>query len=164
MSRATKPAALTGLALLTFAVVLGLAGCGQGTSKATDVGNTQADVDSLFQNYVDALNNSDSLAVRAAFAPGPDVTVAGRERFFRGSEGVERNTEGLLAAGENKFDIDSLDVVPIEKTHALAMVIYTVEPSDQDVPAFHATGTYLLEKIATKWRIIHAHVCPAREM
>lgn len=162
MSRAAKLTALTALALIT---VLGLIGCSKMSDSNAPAGaNVQAEVDSLFQNYVDALNSSDSLAVRAAFAPGPDVTVAGREKFFRGSEGVDRNTEGLLAAGQNKFDIDSLDVVPIEKSHALAMVIYTVDPSDQDVPAFHTTGTYLLEKIADKWRIVHAHVCPAREM
>ena len=162
MSRATRLAALAAFAIL---ILLGLMGCSQTShSKFTSGANIQVEVDSLFQNYVDALNGSDSLAVRAAFAPGPDVTVAGRERFFRGSEGVERNTEGLLAAGQNKFDIDSLDVVPIEKAHALAMVIYTVDPSDQDVPAFHTTGTYLLEKIGAKWRIVHAHVCPAREM
>ena len=162
MSRA---ATFVASAAITLLIVLVLAGCGQRAENNAAAGaDARAEVDSLFQNYVDALNGSDSLAVRAAFAPGPDVTVAGRERFFRGSEGVERNTEGLLAAGENKFDIDSLDVVPIEKTHALAMVIYTVEPADQDVPAFHATGTYLLEKIATKWKIVHAHVCPAREM
>lgn len=160
-----RAATLAASAVIALVIVLALAGCGTGSEQKSTAGaDVRAEVDSLFQNYVDALNGSDSLAVRAAFAPGPDVTVAGRERFFRGSEGVERNTEGLLAAGENKFDIDSLDVVPIEKTHALAMVIYTVEPADQDVPAFHATGTYLLEKIATKWRIIHAHVCPAREM
>src|SRR5258706_2269913 len=125
-----------GTALILLIAVI-LIGCAPKSEKsASAAADVRADVDSLFQNYVDALNNSDSLAVRAAFAPGPDVTVAGRERFFRGSEGVERNTEGLLAAGENKFDIDSLDVVPIEKTHALAMGIYTVQPSDQDLPAF----------------------------
>ena len=52
----------------------------------------------------------------------------------------------------------------IAKDHALALVIYTVEPSDQDVPDFHTTGTYLLERISNKWRIVHAHICPAREM
>src|SRR5258705_11177696 len=99
MSRATKLAAPTVLALLTLALVLWLAGCGQGTSKATDVGKTQADVDSLFQNYVDALNNSDSLAVRAVFAPGGDITVAGPEPLLPGSPGGRAKTQGLAAAG-----------------------------------------------------------------
>src|SRR5437763_4780381 len=129
------------VAVLARSIVVALAGCsGRTDNRPTPGANIQADVDSLFQNYVDALNGSDSLAVRAAFAPGPDVTVAGRERFFKGSEGVDRNTEGLLAVGQNKFDIDSLEVIPIEKEHALALVIYTVEPSDQDVPDFHTTG------------------------
>ena len=56
------------------------------------------------------------------------------------------------------------EVYPIEGHHALALVVYTVEPSDQDIPAFHTTGTYVLEKTAVKWQIVHAHVCPAREM
>ena len=162
MSRA---AALVASAALALVVVLALSSCSpKSEPKPAADANTRAEVDSLFENYVDALNKSDSLAVRGTFAPGPDVSVAGRERFFHGSEGVDRNTEGLLAAGQNKFDIDSLDVIPIEKAHALALVTYTVEPSDQDVPAFHTLGTYLVEKIGDKWRIVHAHVCPAREL
>src|SRR5258706_11648421 len=118
MSRATKLAAPTALALLTLAIVLCLAGCGQGTSKVTDVGNTQADVDSLFQNYVDALNNSDSLAVRAVFAPGGDITVAGREGFFPGSGGGGRITEGPLAAGGEKIYNPSPGGIPVGKSPA----------------------------------------------
>jgi hypothetical protein len=69
-----------------------------------------------------------------------------------------------LSQGQNAYSIDTLDVVPIEGAHALALVVYTVEPSDQDIPAFHITGTYVLEKTSVRWQIVHAHVCPAREM
>jgi hypothetical protein len=160
------------LVLVLLAVVLVLAwgttGCVRSTPapKAAVGANTQAEIDSLFEDYVDALNSSDSVKVREIFGPGGEVTVAGRERFFRGSEGVAQNTQRLLAAGQNKFDIDSLQVIPIENAHALALVTYTVEPSDQDVPAFHTIGTYILERSSTtaKWAIIHAHVCSAREL
>jgi len=169
MSRAMKSAALATFAVtatLALLGVLALGGCtpksgGQGSADA----NIQADVDSLFQNYVDALNRADSTAALEAFAPQGDVTVAGREQFFRGPGPIGRTAgEGPLGLGQNSFDIDSLEVIPIEKTHALALVTYTVDPSDQDVPAFHTTGTYVLEKIGGKWRIMHAHLCSAREM
>jgi hypothetical protein len=163
MSRATRFTALAALALL---VVLGLIGCSRSSgSKPATGSNLQADVDSLFQNYVDALNRADSTAALEAFAPQGDVTVAGREQFFRGPGPIGRTAgEGPLGLGQNSFDIDSLEVIPIEKSHALALVTYTVDPSDQDVPAFHTTGTYVLEKIGAKWRIMHAHICSAREM
>ncbi|HZI89086.1 MAG TPA: hypothetical protein VFD83_01380 [Candidatus Polarisedimenticolia bacterium] len=156
------------LALPALFAVLVLFGCAKTkeTPRAGLSTDTRAEIDSLFESYVDALNASDSTTVRAMFGPGNEVTVAGRERFLRGDEGIGRTTENLLAVGQNKFDIDSLEVIPIENAHALALVIYTVEPSDQDVPAFHTTGTYVLERSSTtaKWAIIHAHVCPAREL
>ena len=163
MSRATRLTALAAFALL---ILLGLMGCSRSSvSNPAASANLQADVDSLFQNYVDALNRADSTAALEAFAPQGEVTVAGREQFFRGPGPIGRTAgEGQLGLGQNSFDIDSLEVIPLEKSHALALVTYTVDPSDQDVPAFHTTGTYVLEKMGAKWRIIHAHICPAREM
>ena len=52
--------------------------------------------------------------------------------------------------GQNTYAIDSLDVVPIEKAHALALVAYTIDPADQDIPAFQTTASYLLEKSGGK--------------
>ena len=163
MNRARFGFALVGFALLLALVIA--VGCSptSKTASTTVPANIEADVDSLFQNYVDALNRADSTAAAELFAPG--MTVAGREQFFRGSGSIARTAgESPLSLGQNQFDIDTLQVVPIESNHALALVIYTVDPNDQDVPAFHTTGTYVLERHGTRWRIIHAHVCPAREM
>jgi hypothetical protein len=153
----------TCLAVAVFALVLAV-GCSPTakTSTTTSSAGTEADVDSLFQSYVDALNRADSTGAAELFAPG--LTVAGREQFFRGGPIARTAGESPLALGQNQFDIDTLQVIPIESSHALALVTYTVDPNDQDVPAFHTTGTYVLEKAGGKWRIIHAHVCPAREM
>jgi hypothetical protein len=86
------------------------------------------------------------------------------EHFVHGPQAVAwPNGEGLLPMGQNAYAIDSLTVIPIEKNHALALVVFAVDPSDQDIPAFHTTATYVLEKSGAKWQIIHAHVCPARE-
>jgi hypothetical protein len=152
------------LVIAVFALVIAV-GCSPTakTSTTTSSAGMEADVDSLFQSYVDALNRADSTAASEVFAPG--LTAAGREQFFRGSGSLARTAgESPLSLGQNQFDIDTLQVIPIENNHALALVIYTVDPNDQDVPAFHTTGTYVLEKTGGKWRIIHAHVCPAREM
>jgi len=158
MSRASKSVALALLAALA------LAGCG-GTSEKQAVAAPRAEVRALFDAYVKALNRSDSTGVLAAYAPDSQATLAGRERFFRGPGVITRTAgEGPLPMGQNIYSLDTLEVLPIEKNHALALVVYTVEPADQDIPAFHATATYVLERSGAKWRIIHAHVCTAREM
>ena len=162
MKRDRAVAVLVGcIALLLLVLVVGCSKTENTTSVPSSAG-TQADVDSLFQNYVDDLNRADSTAASELFAPG--MTVAGREQFFRGGPIARTAGETPLSLGQNEFDIDTLQVIPIESSHALALVVYTVDPNDQDVPAFHTTGTYVLEKTGGKWRIIHAHVCPAREM
>jgi ketosteroid isomerase-like protein len=161
MSRAAKPAALAALALL---LALGLTGCTR-TPEKQAAGDPRAEIRTLFENYVEALNRPDSAGVMLAYAPDSQATLAGRETFFRGWEGIRRTTGmGPLSQGQNSYSIDTLEVFPVEGHHALALVVYTVEPSDQDIPAFHTTGTYVLEKTAVKWQIVHAHVCPAREM
>jgi len=164
MFRAAKSALLaaaaTTVAMLT---VLALAGCARTASQQP--ANPHTEIRALFDTYVDALNRSDSIGVLASYAPDSQATLAGRERFFRGPGIITRTAgEGPLSMGQNTYSIDTLDVVPIEKVHALALVVYTVEPSDEDIPAFHTTATYILEKAGAKWQIVHAHVCPAREM
>lgn len=161
MSRAAKLVALAGLALLA---TLALAGCARIGENQPDATDTRTAVRALFDSYVDALNRSDSTGVLSAYAPDSQPTMAGRDEFFRGQDAIGKTAgETLLNPGQNTYELDSLDVIPIEKAHALALVEYAVEPSDQDIPAFHTTATYVLEKAGAKWRIIHAHVCPARE-
>ena len=161
MFRAAKHVALTALALL---ITLGLAGCAR-TQQKPVAGDPRTEIRTLFENYVEALNRPDSAGVMSAYAPDSQATLAGREAFFKGWEGIRRTTGmGPLSRGQNSYSIDTLEVFPVEGHHALALVVYTVEPSDQDIPAFHTTGTYVLEKTAVKWQIVHAHVCAAREM
>ena len=158
MSRTTK---LAWLAVLVPLTALILTSCARIGDKPAD---PRMEVKLLLDNYVDAMNRSDSTGVMAAYAPDSQATLAGLEHFVRGPQAVAwPNGEGLLPMGQNAYQIDSLDVVPIEKNHALALVVYSVDPSDQDIPAFHTTATYVLEKSGAKWQIIHAHVCPARE-
>ncbi len=162
MSRAPRHAALAALAIL---VGLSQAGCSPRSERQQPATDARTEIRTLFDGYVEALNHSDSTAVMAAYAPDSQATVAGREQFFKGGEAAARIAGmGPLSRGQNAYSIDTLEVVPIEGHHALALVVYTVEPSDQDIPAFHATGTYVLEKTAVKWQIVHAHVCPAREL
>lgn len=164
MSRASKYAALSVTAALILITAFGLTGCTR-TPEKQAAGDPRAEIRTLFENYVEALNRSDSTGVLSAYAPDSQATLAGRERFFRGWEGISRTAGmGPLSRGQNAYSIDTLEVFPIEGRHALALVVYTVEPSDQDIPAFHTTGTYVLEKTAISWHIVHAHVCPAREM
>ena len=161
MTRAAKLAALAALALL---LALGLAGCTRTPTKQA-AGDPRTEIRTLFENYVEALNRPDSAGVMSAYAPDSQATLAGREQFFRGWEGIRRTTGmGPLNQGQNSYSIDTMEVFPVEGHHAMALVVYTVEPSDQDIPAFHTTGTYVLEKTAVRWQIVHAHVCPAREM
>ena len=161
MSRAANPVALLALALLT---TLDSAGCARTPEKQL-AGDPHTEIRALFDTYVEALDRSDSTGVLSAYAPDSQATLAGREQFFRGWEGIRRTTGmGPLSRGQNAYSIDTLQVVPIEGHHALGLVVYTVEPSDQDIPAFHTTGTYVLEKTAVGWQIVHAHVCPAREL
>lgn len=164
MSRASKSVALAALTTLVPLALVGLAGCAR-TSERRAAEGTRAEVRALFDSYVKALNRSDSTGALAAYAPDSQATLAGRERFFRGPGVIGRTAgEGALPMGQNTFSLDTLAVIPIERTHALALVVYTVEPADQDIPAFHVTGTYVLQRSGAKWQIIHAHVCPAREM
>ena len=161
MTWAAKHVALAALAVL---IPLGLVGCSPGPEKQV-AGDPRTEIRALFDTYVEALDRSDSTGVLSAYAPDSQATMAGREQFFRGWEGIRRTTGmGPLSRGQNSYSIDTLEVVPVEGHHALALVVYTVEPSDQDIPAFHTTGTYVLEKTAIGWQIVHAHVCPAREM
>jgi hypothetical protein len=69
----------------------------------------------------------------------------GGNSFFRGREAIGR-TSGIypLSQSQNAYGIDTLDV-PVESAHGLALVLYTIEPPDQDIPASHTTGTYLLD-------------------
>lgn len=164
MSRASRSVMLVALTTLVSLAVISLAGCTR-TSEDRAADGTRAEVRALFDRYVEALNRSDSTGVLAVYAPDSQATLAGRERFFRGPGVISRTAgEGLLPMGQNTFSLDTLEVFPIERAHALALVVYTVDPSDQDIPAFHVTGTYVLRRSGAKWRIIHAHVCPAREM
>jgi len=159
MSRATMMATSAVLALLA---VLALTSCARMGEKPAD---PRQEVKLLLDNYVDAMNRSDSTGVVSAYAPDSQSTLAGVEHFVHGPQAVAwPNGEGLLPMGQNAYAIDSLTVIPIENNHALALVVFAVDPSDQDIPAFHTTATYLLEKSNAKWHIIHAHVCPAREM
>lgn len=158
MSRTARLASLAALVLLA---PLALTSCARIGEKPAD---PRMEVKLLLDNYVDAMNRSDSTGVVAAYAPDSEATLAGMEHFVHGPKAVAwPNGEGLLPMGQNAYQIDSLDVVPIEKNHALALVVYTVDPSDQDIPAFHTTATYVLEKSNAKWHIVHAHVCPTRE-
>jgi ketosteroid isomerase-like protein len=158
MSRATRFATL---AILVPFTALALTSCARIGEKSAD---PRMEVKLLLDNYVDAMNRSDSTGVLAAYAPDSQATLAGMEHFVHGPQAVAWPAgEGLLPMGQNSYAIDSLDVVPIEKDHALALVIYSVDPSDQDIPPFHTTATYVLERSGAKWQIMHAHVCPARE-
>ena len=148
-------------AALVLLVVLGLVGCAPKEKEPT-AASVRAEVETLFENYVEALNRSDSTGVLSAYAPGTEVTLAGRGQFFRGAIGTTAG-EALLNPGQNSYELDTLDVIPIERAHVLALVEYSVEPTDQDIPAFHSAATYVLRKAGAKWQIIHAHVCPARE-
>ncbi len=161
MFRAAKLAAL---AVLALPVALALSGCVR-TQEKQAAGDPRAEIRALFDTYVEALNQGDSTGVMSAYAPDSQATLAGREGFLRGRDAISRSA-GLnaLSEGQNEYSIDTLQVFPIEGRHALALVVYTVEPSDQDIPAFHTTGTYILERTSVKWQIVHAHVCPAREM
>jgi uncharacterized protein (TIGR02246 family) len=165
MSRAAKSAALASMAALALLAVLGLAGCAfsPGKEKPAAVAAARAQVRSLFEKYVDALNKSDSTGILAAYAQDAEVTVCGGGHIFRGRQAISETAESLINPGQNTYSIDSLDVVPIEKAHALALVVYTIDPADQDIPAFQTTATYLLEKSGGKWEIVHAHVSPAQE-
>ena len=159
MSRA---ATLARLAVFVSLLPLALTSCARIGEKPAD---PRMEVKLLLDNYVDAMNRSDSTGVMAAYAPDSQATLAGVEHFVRGPLSVARpNGEGLLPMGQNAYAIDSLTVIPIERNHALALVVFGVDPSDQDIPAFHTTATYILEKSGAKWHIVHAHVCPAREM
>jgi ketosteroid isomerase-like protein len=162
MFRAAKSALLAAVATtVALLAALTLTSCARIGDKPAD---PRMEVRLVLDNYVDAMNRSDSTGVMSAYAPDSQATLAGREHFFHGPGAVSRTAgEGPLPMGQVAYSIDTLDVVPIEKYHALALVVYTVDPSDQDIPAFHTTATYLLEKTNARWRIIHAHVCPARE-
>jgi ketosteroid isomerase-like protein len=163
MSRTSRFAALAVTAALVLVTALALTSCTRIGEKAA--ADPRMEVKLLLDNYVDAMNRSDSTGVMAAYAPDSQATLAGVEHFVRGPQAVAwPNGEGLLPMGQNAYAIDSLDVIPIERNHALALVVFAVDPSDQDIPAFHTTATYILEKSGAKWHIIHAHVCPAREM
>jgi len=162
MNRVTKSTALAAPASLLLLTLLAITSCARMGEKPAD---PRQEVKLLLDNYVDAMNRSDSTAVMSAYAPDSQSTLAGAEHFVHGPQAVAwPNGEGLLPMGQNAYAIDSLTVIPIERNHALALVVFAVDPSDQDIPAFHTTGTYLLEKSNAKWHIIHAHVCPAREM
>ncbi len=164
MFRASRSVVLAALTTLVPLAVIGLAGCTL-TSEHRSAEGARAEVRAFFDRYVEALNRSDSTGVLAAYAPDSQATLAGRERFFRGPGVISRTAgEGLLPTGQNTFHVDTLEVFPIERVHALALVVYTVDPADQDIPAFHVTGTYVLRRTGAVWHIIHAHVCPAREM
>lgn len=166
MFRAAKSALLAAVATtVALLAVLALTSCARTGEQAATTTDTRTAVRTLLDTYVDEMNRADSTAVVSAYAPDSQATVAGRERFFRGPGLITRTAgEGPLAMGHNTYSIDTLDVIPIEKVHALALVVYTVEPADEDIPAFHTTATYVLEKAGAKWQIVHAHVCPAREM
>src|SRR5258705_5562526 len=139
MSRAAKHVALAALALL---IALGLGGCAR-TSEKQAAGDPRTEIRALFDTYVEALDRSDSTGVLSAYAPDSQATLAGRERFFRGWEGIGRTTGiGRLAQGQNAHSVDTLQVVPIEGHHGPAVVGYTGEPSDHGHTAFHTTSTY----------------------
>lgn len=164
MSRASRSIVLVVQITLVALALAGLAGCARSSGRRGAEG-TRAEVRALFDTYVEALNRSDSTGALAAYAPDSQATLAGRERFFHGPGVISRTAgEGLLPMGQNTFSLDTLEVIPIEHIHALALVVYTVEPVDQDIAAFHVTGTYVLERAGARWHILHAHVCPAREM
>jgi uncharacterized protein (TIGR02246 family) len=168
MSRDARFAIATRLApsvALAAFVALGLASCTPGTQNQKAAGtDDRTVVRAFFENYVDALNSSDTTQVLSSYAPDADVTVAGRGVFFHGREAIAKTSESLLNPGQNTYQLDSLDVRPIERSHILALVVYTVEPSDLDIPAFHSTASYILRRSNAKWQIIHAHVSSAREL
>jgi uncharacterized protein (TIGR02246 family) len=166
MSRTSTSASFATAAAIVLLAALNLAGCTPTSEKKpTPAADARTEVRALFESYVDALNRSDTTGVLEAYAPDSQVTVAGRGIFLRGHDAIGKTLgEGLLNMGQNIYDIDSLDVIPIERVHALAFIVYTVEPSDQDIPDFHITATYVLVRSRAKWQIVHAHMCSAREL
>ncbi len=122
-------------------------------------GDVRADVRAFLNDYKDALSKSDSMEVLSMYGTGAEVTLAGKGKVFRGREAIRKSgEETIFNPDQNVFSIDSLDVFALGPSHALALVVYKLEPPDQDLSRFHTTATYVLEKTRTGWQILHAHV------
>jgi len=106
VSRTSKSAVLAAAvaAALVLVAIIALTSCARMGEKPAD---PRQEVKLLLDNYVDAMNRSDSTGVVSAYAPDSLSTLAGVEHFVHGPEAVAwPNGEGLLPMGQNAYAID----------------------------------------------------------
>jgi uncharacterized protein (TIGR02246 family) len=116
-------------------------------------------VQDFVRAYIDAHNRADATALSDAMSHRPDVTSVGDGKITRGWEAIRAETDQVTGKqGTFRFDVGTMDVVPLGATHMLVVAPTTVTlATQQGQRQVSGAMTLVLEKGSDGWKILNEH-------
>ena len=142
--------------LLTLGAILLFVFAGTPSPKTVDV---RAEVQAFVKNYVEAGNKTDVTAMMEMISHKEGVTSIGDGAITRGWEAIRtENDEMVGKEGLYKISMGSIDVLPLGANHAVAIAPHTITlATDAGQVQVAGAVTFVLEKSANGWKLVHEH-------
>jgi ketosteroid isomerase-like protein len=100
-------------------------------------------------------------AMLAMYEQGPGTVSIGNGQIERGIEAIRKNVDANLVSslGRFKFDLGSIEVVPLGYGYALAVTpfVMTENPSAAFSRQIKGVSTLVWKKTSEGWKVIHEH-------
>jgi uncharacterized protein (TIGR02246 family) len=118
------------------------------------------EVQKFVRAFVDTSNKADAKAVMEMYSRKPSVISVDDGKITRGWEAIRSETNEIVGhAGSYKISVGNIEVTSLGPAYALAVTPYTMALVTEDGATFQIRGaiTFVLEKAAGRWQIIHDH-------
>ena len=126
---------------------------------------TRSEVQTFVRNYIDAHNRADATALSDAVSHRADVTSVDDGTITRGWDAIRTETDQITGKeGSFRFDVGTMDVVPLGANYVLVVAPTTATVSTQrGVVQMPGAMTLVLEKGRDGWRILNEHYSSKRQ-
>ena len=126
---------------------------------------TRTEVLTFVRGYIDAHNRADATALSDAMSHRADVTSVGDGTITRGWDAIRSETDQITGKeGSFRFDIGTMDVVPLGANYVLVVAPTTATVNTQQgVAQIPGALTLVLEKGRDGWRILNEHYSSKRQ-
>ncbi|MFL5614827.1 MAG: YybH family protein [Gemmatimonadaceae bacterium] len=126
---------------------------------------TRTEILTFVRGYVDAHNRADATALSDAVSHRADVTSVGDGTITRGWDAIRAETDQITGKeGSFRFDVGTMDVVPLGTSYVLVVAPTTVTMSTQQGPTQVAGAfTLVLEKGREGWKVLNEHYSSKRQ-
>jgi len=117
-------------------------------------------VQAATQNFADAINRGDSVAMAALYLHDPRVSTASDGTLADGWDSVRVDLDEVASGREGHFHIvlGSIKAAPLGREHALVVAPFgltVVSPTGES--KFRGVMTLVLERAGSGWLILHDH-------